>query len=1251
MIELSNLKDVLNKLGFVPDASGNIFIKEYKQFHCSIKVDFNDKKIIYPVETGFKIGDGTTSNFSHNENFVVLECINRLLEKGYRPEHLEIEKKWTLGHEPVGGKADICVYDKDGKSVLVLIECKTAGEKYRKELSNTKNDGGQVFSYWQQDRGARWLLIYASDFVDNKVVYSCESVNCSDDANLLVLAKKDNSIKLYKDATNDEELHSVWAETYEKAFHGDVMFNDDTVSYNIGVKPLKKKNLRDFTYEDKIIDRFEEILRHNNVSDKENAFNRLIALFICKLVDEINKTPEDIVEFQYKVGTDTYESLQDRLQRLHMQGMDEFMKEKIFYIADDYAEKLIQQYTGQKREKLISELNKTLRILKFYTNNDFSFKDVHNEELFYQNGKVVMEMVQLFEPFRIIESENLQLLGDLFERLLDKGFKQNEGQFFTPVPVTRFIWNSLPLERLMFNGSDVYCPKVIDYACGAGHFLTECVEAVRSKAAKHSFLLDKDWEQNKVYGIEKDYRLARVSKISLFMHGSGSGNIVFGDGLENYPEKNIIPSSFDILVANPPYSVSAFKPHLKIKNNSFVTLDYISNQGSEIETLFVERIGQLIKSNGYAAVVLPTSLLNKTNNSFISARSTILKNFNIKAIVSLSGGTFGATQVPTVIMFLEKFNEPPKRIDLLHDSIQSIFESRDISDWEDLDIINGYLDRINVSKETYNKFINKAQQLSYWKSDDYFGRYFNEFIKTVEYKTKVKQKTYKSLSEQEQEDVILKMFMDYVLAIEKEKILYYGLTYKQTTVVVHAPTDTTEQKYFLGYEWKTNNGSKEIKTLLEGGKLYNPNNMDDSNNVSGIIRDHFNGLRPDAPLVSEYFFVSGLDKLLDFASPSFTNEIRLSRIREMKKDPKYKLYRLSDKSVFDIFIGDRVVGDELEEGGSVPVYSANVFEEFGRINKENIDDYSSDSIIWGIDGNWMINLIPAGTKFYPTDHCGVLRCKDSNINTKYLMLSLKVLGEFERYSRANRPSIERINKLWVQIPPMTEQIAFVEEVNKLEDKIQKKKNEISKLSVEVGKKFHEIFDAELSKHSTDKVSDYFDLQIGSTPSRDKIEYFINGTYKWVSISDISKYDKYTEDTAERITQKAVDEANVHLISKDTVLMSFKLSIGKTAITSEPVYTNEAIAAFINNGKRKISTHFLQFYLSTIDWLSGSMRAVKGNTLNSTSINNKTIVIPKDELMDEFDAISLKIDAKKKAIYKEIKKLEADLDELVLKHFE
>ena len=86
------------------------------------------------------------------------------------------------------------------------------------------------------------------------------------------------------------------------------------------------------------------------------------------------------------------------------------------------------------------------------------------KELFYQNGKILVEVVQLFEKFRIIGSSDLQMLGDLFEQLLNKGFKQNEGQFFTPAPICRFVWDSIPIERIIKQANGIEYPKIIDEA-------------------------------------------------------------------------------------------------------------------------------------------------------------------------------------------------------------------------------------------------------------------------------------------------------------------------------------------------------------------------------------------------------------------------------------------------------------------------------------------------------------------------------------------------------------------------------------------------------------------------------------------------------------------------------------------------------------------------------------------------------------------------------------------------------------------
>lgn len=141
MIRKENLEATLKAIGYIQSTRTNVFEKKYAQFDCTIEVDFNGNgSINYPEEKGMKITRKTTCNFSQPENFVVLECITRLMDKGYRPEHIELEKEWTLGHSDKGGFADILVKDADGKT-LFIIECKTPGTEYKKELNNTLNDG------------------------------------------------------------------------------------------------------------------------------------------------------------------------------------------------------------------------------------------------------------------------------------------------------------------------------------------------------------------------------------------------------------------------------------------------------------------------------------------------------------------------------------------------------------------------------------------------------------------------------------------------------------------------------------------------------------------------------------------------------------------------------------------------------------------------------------------------------------------------------------------------------------------------------------------------------------------------------------------------------------------------------------------------------------------------------------------------------------------------------------------------------
>ena len=142
-----------------------------------------------------------------------------------------------------------------------------------------------------------------------------------------------------------------------------------------------------------------------------------------------------------------------------------------------------------------------------------------------------------------------------------------------------------------------------------------------------------------------------------------------------------------------------------------------------------------------------------------------------------------------------------------------------------------------------------------------------------------------------------------------------------------------------------------------------------------------------------------------------------------------------------------------------------------------------------------------------------------------------------------------------------------------------------------------------------KLSDVFDLQMGKTPSRDNNMYWKDGNLPWVSIADLSKSQIYIENSKEMITNLAAKDTLMKCIPQDTVIMSFKLSLGKTAITKTPLYTNEAIMAFIDKKVIQIEPKYIYFLFCNIKWGQYTNNAVKGKTLNKKFFSDFQIYIP------------------------------------------
>lgn len=942
MITKDNLKQVLENLGF--KNKNENYVKTINNY--TLLIDYKNQSINYPKE--IKIHDKTTSNFSHPENFVVFECVHRLLEKGYKAEHLELEPKWNLGRDKKGGKADILVKDNENNPYLI-IECKTTDSKnseFIKEWNRMQEDGGQLFSYFQQEKGVKYLCLYTSDFSD-KLEYKNYIIQAYDNEEYLKEKELQNS---YKKSNNNIELFKTWKESYELQYFKQGIFEANVNAYKILEITPTFDNLKELKEEGKYHE-FAKILRKHNISGKENAFDKLVNIFLCKIYDEtFNKNN---LKFGYfGVMADTYANMQDRLMWLYKEAMKEFLGEKITFVSNEDIEKDFKQL---KIKTLKEVMQNYIKELKFYSNNDFAFLEVHNKELFLKNALVLKEIVELFANYKLTQNSTNQFLGNLFELFLQKGMKQDEGQFFTPIQICEFIMYSLPLQEMLNKNSKAL--RVIDYACGAGHFLNTYANELKRYLTEDEL---KEHYKN-IYGIEKEYRLSKVSKVSSAMYGQNEINILYADALASFELANtnnlegekakpqIESNSFDLLIANPPYSVKGFLETLSDKSKNTYKLfndDINIETNNSIECFFCERANQILNDNAKAAIILPSSILNK-DSIYKNTREILFQNFDFIAIVELGNQTFGATGTNTIILFLRKketFKQENHLISQDYSLIKERIEAENLKDSENFyqNYLSAYCDFRKFDKELYSNFLNgnldsKLAELEAFKD------YCNAFRQTSDYKRLKESKIYKeSKDKQDLED---KAFLAYAQAIEKDKLLYFSLSLNQEVLIIKSPSDIKEQKKFLGYEWSNRKGDEGLKELHEPylSPLFERGNPQNETKLNTLICKAFLKTLSDIPKdLQGYASKARLVDMIDFEKVEFNKAISLNPSNSTQSEmsnpfinSKFELVRLKD-FVLDIQTAKRPSGGVGKyENGALSLGGEHIDNKSGYIKLDN----------------------------------------------------------------------------------------------------------------------------------------------------------------------------------------------------------------------------------------------------------------------------------------------------------------------------
>lgn len=168
-----------------------------------------------------------------------------------------------------------------------------------------------------------------------------------------------------------------------------------------------------------------------------------------------------------------------------------------------------------------------------------------------------------------------------------------------------------------------------------------------------------------------------------------------------------------------------------------------------------------------------------------------------------------------------------------------------------------------------------------------------------------------------------------------------------------------------------------------------------------------------------------------------------------------------------------------------------------------------------------------------------------------------------------------------------------------------------------------------------KLKDIFDLQMGKTPSRSNLEYWNTTDYKWISIADLTKTSKYIFETKEYLSKSAIKDSGIKVIPANTVVMSFKLSIGKTAITKEDMYSNEAIMAFKDKHVINILPEYIFYLFKYKNWEEGSNKAVMGKTLNKATLSEIEVEIcsieKQRQIVSILDKIMSSVDGRKQEL--------------------
>ena len=332
------------------------------------------------------------------------------------------------------------------------------------------------------------------------------------------------------------------------------------------------------------------------------------------------------------------------------------------------------------------------------------------------------------------------------------------------------------------------------------------------------------------------------------------------------------------------------------------------------------------------------------------------------------------------------------------------------------------------------------------------------------------------------------------------------------------------------------------------------------------------------------------------------------------------------------------------EGGTVPVYGGN-----GILNYTNQSN-NRNCIIIGRVGAYCGCVFRERGACWVSDNAISAIAKD-NVDIDYIYFFIKNAGLNRRHIGTSQPLLtqEILNSISIRLPPLTIQKKIAAILSILDEKIATNLAINDNLEQQVLAMYRSKFiDTTNAERTICRADEFFDISIGKTPPRKESQWFSNNPedVTWVSISDMGSCGLYIRKSSERLTQEAVKRFNIKVVPDNTVLLSFKLTVGRIAITNGEMTTNEAIAHFKTDCKN--INEYLYCYLRCFNFETMGSTSSIATAVNSKIIRGMPFVVPANYELKEFHDIATPMFEKIKANQIEIDNLTALRDTLLPK---